>query len=101
MNAWNTITRTSLPKLDGALFVLEALSDELSIPILEYLKQNRSASFLDLTVHTGLESSALDEQLELLCTTEVIRSVTNVYETRFYFNARRYFRIVILIKQFN
>ncbi|MCH2085019.1 MAG: hypothetical protein MK226_21720 [Saprospiraceae bacterium] len=101
MNAWNTITRTSLPKLGRALVVLDALSDELSIPILEYLKQNRSASFLDLTVHTGLESSTLDEQLESLCATKVIRSVTTVYETRYYFNTRRYLRIAMLIKQFN
>ncbi|MCI5080427.1 MAG: hypothetical protein MRY78_01975 [Saprospiraceae bacterium] len=100
MNAWNTITRTSLTKLDRALGVLETLSDELTIPILTYLKLNRSASLLDLTVHTRLDSDLLDERLELLCSTKVIRQVTTVYETKYYFNTERYNRIAALVQHF-
>ena len=101
MNTWNTITRTSLNKLDEALLVLETLSDELCLKIMDYLKSNHSASFLDLTIHTRLDSSSLEECLEALCATKIITQKSSIYQTKYFFDVKRYQKIARLVKLLN
>lgn len=80
MNVWNTIlTKSATQQLDYAIFVLETLSDPVSIPILEYLQEHQSATLLDLTVHTGFDSLTLENQLEALCATKAVWLDTDIY----------------------
>ena len=89
MNAWNTINALSAQPLHKALFVLETMSTDLSISILEYLKKNQNASLLDLTVHLGIDTAAIESQMDLLGLAGIVQQRSSLYDTTFTLNKCR------------
>ena len=89
MNAWNTINALSAKPLEKAILVLETMSTDLSISILEYLKRHKNATLLDLTIALGMDSSTIESQLDLLMMTGVIRPKTDLYNTTYKLNLQR------------
>lgn len=84
MNTRNTKTKTNSDPLFRAQMLVEVLSSAKSIPIIEYLLEHGQASSLELTIHTGLDSDALEHQLDLLCAQRLITLRTNVVEGNWY-----------------
>jgi predicted transcriptional regulator len=99
MNAWNTINALSAKPLSKALFVLETMSTDLSISILEYLKKNHTANLLDLTIHLGIDSSSIESQLDLLSTAGIVQQRSNLYATSYCLNKKKIKQVRSIAKQ--
>ena len=101
MNTWNTIKPSSAKPLEKAISILETLSHDLSISILNYLTKHGNATVLDLTIHTGIDSSTIESQLDLLGTTGVVFPKTNLYNCSYALNCQRLKQIKAIGKQLN
>ena len=89
MNTWNTIKPSSAKPLDKAISILEILSNDLSISLLNYILRSGKATVLDLTIHTGIDSAAIENQLDLLGSTGVVCQKTNLYNCTYSINTKR------------
>lgn len=98
MNIWNTIATKQESALTQALFTLQTLSDEQSIPILDYLQEYEEASLLDLTVATRLHTSTIELQLELLCQTKIVRPRRSIYGNFFRLDQERLAKVLAIAK---
>ena len=87
MNTRNTKLLAGASELQRSLYRLEALIVDASPPIVTYLIEVQSATFLEILVNTGLESSDLEKCLEALCETGVVNAVDNIFENRYELNA--------------
>lgn len=101
MNTWNTIKPSSAKPLEKAISILETLSHDLSISILNYLTKHGNATILDLTIHTGIDSSTIESQMDLLGNTGVIRPQSNLYNCTYALNFQRLKQIKAIGKQLN
>ena len=99
MHTRNTITQSKASRLDRAIFTLQMLYQEQSIPIIEYLRENDGATFLDLTLHTGLGSLELERQLEKLCLTRVVVRRENIFGCHYQLDPVRIQRISSIARQ--
>ena len=99
MNAWNTINALSAKPLNKALFVLETMSADLSISILEYLKKNQTANLLDLTIHLGIDSTSIEAQLDLLGSAGIVQQRSNLYTTSYCLNQKKMKQVQSIAKQ--
>lgn len=99
MDTWNTVTVVGSQKLSKALFLLETLSQDLSIAILDYLKQCEGASLLDLSIHTGFATSDLESHLEIMALSEVLCHECSDYGDFYYLNQDRINRLSTLVGQ--
>ncbi len=99
MDTRNTITQSSVSRLSKALQTLESLCHEQSIPILNFLQEHESAAILDLTLHTGLDSSTLESQLDRLCLTKVVEQRADVFGCRYHLNYPRLVRVKAIAEQ--
>lgn len=95
----NTITHNNVSRLGKALQTLESLCHEQSVPILNFLQEHESAAILDLTLHTGMDSSTLEAQLDRLCLTRVVEQRTDVYGSRYHINYPRLVRVKAIAKK--
>lgn len=89
MNAWNTINTLSAKPLEKAIFILDTMSTDLSISILEYLKKYQNANILDLTVHLGIDSSTIEAQMDLLGIAGIVQQQNNFYTATYSLNVNR------------
>lgn len=83
MDTRNTKLLAGASELQRSLFRLEALTGESAPPVTAYLIEVQSATFLEILVNTGLESSELESCLEALCEAGVIKPVENILENRY------------------
>ena len=67
MDTWSTISSVKNGKYSKAIQVLESLSHDFSIPILDCLHMQKSVSMEALQKATGFDLNTLELQLELLC----------------------------------
>jgi|GEM_PF-4090148 transcription initiation factor IIE alpha subunit len=79
MNHLNTLVSASTSALTEALFLLETLSDPLSVPILDFLLRHTEATLLDLLIATGIDTETLEMQLELLVQTKAVTKYADWY----------------------
>ncbi len=86
MNTWNTMPLADANQIQRVLSLLEVLTHDDSIPITAYLQDHYGASFLELLVHTGMESRLLETQLEQLCKNELVIRQISIAETRYLLN---------------
>jgi hypothetical protein len=84
MNTRNTKTKTNSDPLFRAQMLVEALSSTKSTALLKYLLEHGQASSLELTIHTGFDSDALEHHLDLLLSHKLILLKTNVIEGNWY-----------------
>ena len=66
MYTWNTISRTSDDKVTQVIFLLETLSRDESIPILEFLRRTKEATFHQIAQHLKVNARDLEGQLNSL-----------------------------------
>lgn len=66
MITWNTISRTRDDKVTQAIYLLETLSNDESIPVLEYIRQKGEASFHEILLHFKGNAIDLEHQLKSL-----------------------------------
>jgi DNA-binding HxlR family transcriptional regulator len=99
MHTWNTITKTSCVKLEKAAFILDVLDEEPTVPIVEHLRVNGSATFLDLTVFTGFDASTLEAQLEKLSAAGLVKQKNNFCKNRYYLDAYLLLKVYALAKK--
>lgn len=66
MITWNTISRTSDDNVTQAIYLLETLSRDESIPILEFLRQKGGASFHEISQYFNGNALDLEQQLKEL-----------------------------------
>jgi hypothetical protein len=79
----NTKLQAGASELERSLFCLEALADESALSVTNYLIKVHRATFLEILVNTGLESSELEKCLEALCDAGVIKPVDSIFENRY------------------
>ena len=101
MNLRNTTTTfKSLKKLQRADLALKTLVDGRFKPTISYLQEHGNASFLDLTIHTKLDSDCLEHQLEVLRMIGLIRQESSIFNTCYIFRYLRFRQILQAIKRF-
>jgi hypothetical protein len=83
MDTRNTKLLAGASELQRSLFRLEALTADQALPVTAYLIKIQSATFLEILVNTGLESSELEKCLEALCDAGVIKPVDSIFENRY------------------
>ena len=66
MITWNTISRTSDDKITQAILLLETLSKDESIPIINFLRKKGGASFPELLQYLKINATELDQHLRQL-----------------------------------
>ena len=104
MNTRNTVTTlrfTHLKRLDGALLVLDVLSNPISFQIIDCLSKRSSATQLDLLIHSGAGFDELEELLELLCMAEIIEYRSDLFSSTFQLNEERLGDITETILEFS
>lgn len=101
MNTWNTIKPSSAKPLEKAISILEILSHDLSISLLNYLLKSGKATVLDLTIHTGIDSSTIESQLDLLRSTGVVSQRSSLYNCIYTLDYQRLKQIKLIGKQLN
>lgn len=96
---WNTIAAEPVSALTKALFTLEVLSSSESEPLLDFLLEHQEATVLDLLIATGLDNDSLEEQLDLLCKTEVVQLNSNLYKNYYQIDYQKVSKVKALAKQ--
>ncbi len=84
MNTWSTITNKRTNALDQAIFTLETLAHPDNTPIIEYLTDHGEVTLLDIAVNTGFDMNELEEQLDALVQTGVVRVCSSIYSNKYY-----------------
>ncbi len=84
MNTWNTTTISNNVSLDRALSVIELLCKPRGIEVLGIILQNEKASFLELTVHSGMDAETLGYTLDRLCTSRLVLHKSSLTEGEWY-----------------
>ncbi len=97
MNTWDTFR--SYKKLQKAIGFLETLSYEFNTQVLDYLKEVKQASTLDLAIHFGWEMTTLEGRLEALCQTGVVLRNEGHDDTQYSLNHYRLLRIQTLSRK--
>ena len=89
MNILNTMPSIKADPLERALFLLNTLTQEDNRAVVDYLVENGNADFLELLVHTGMDSSELETQLELLCEADLLICRSAVTKEQYELNKRQ------------
>lgn len=84
MDTWNTTTISSNISLDRALAVMELLCKPKGLEVLGIILESGKSTFLDLTVHSGLDSESLGGTLDQLCSTRLVLQNSTVTEGEWY-----------------
>jgi hypothetical protein len=99
MNTRNTKTvKEPKNKLQRSLRILDSLSQERLLPLLNYLLDYQSATFADLLIHTKLDPEALEAKLDLLCGMSILRRGSNGYGDVYELDRRRLETIAALVR---
>lgn len=84
MDTWNTTTISNNVSLDRAISVIELLCKPRGIEVLGIILQNGKISFLELTVHSGMDAETLGYTLERLCTSRLVLQKSSLTEGEWY-----------------
>lgn len=100
MNTRNTTKTHIHNRAERALHLLETLHQPDTTGILRYLLDHGQASFLELTIHTGMDSESLEFRLERLCTSSLVRQRSSLLETDWFEpNLPKLKRVMAVVKQ--
>lgn len=100
MNTRNTTKTHIHNRAERALHLLETLHQPDTSGILRYLLDHGQASFLELTIHTGMDSESLEFRLERLCTSSLVRQRSSLLETDWFEpNLPKLKRVMAVVKQ--
>lgn len=100
MNTRNTTNTHIHNRAERAMHLLETLQQPHCTGILRYLLDHGQASFLELTIHTGMDSESLEFQLERLCSSSLVRQRSSLLEAdRFEPNLSKLRRVTAVVKQ--
>lgn len=72
MITWNTISRTSDDKVTQAILLLETLSQDESIPILEFLRKRGGGTFHEILQSLTVNTKDLERQLKTLTSAGIL-----------------------------
>lgn len=72
MITWNTISRTSDDKVTQAILLLETLSQDESIPILEFLRKRGGGTFHEILQSLTVNARDLERQLSTLTSAGIL-----------------------------
>lgn len=82
--------------MQRSLAILDSLTQESSVPILNYLLHHQHATFPDLLIHSRLDAPVLEEQLEVLCGMKILVQREYLYQTVYELNRQRLRKITSL-----
>lgn len=104
MNTRNTVTAlrfTNLKRFDSALLVLDTLSNPVTFSLLEFLNTQKTATQLDLLMHTGAGFEELETILESLCFAKIIKLKSDLFSNNYQLNKVRLESIATTLLTFN
>lgn len=100
MNTRNTTNTHTHNRAGHALHLLETLQQPGASGILHFLLDHGPSSFLELTIHTGMDSESLEFHLDQFCTSSLVRQRSSLLEAdRFEPNLPKLKRITAIIQQ--
>ncbi len=89
MHAWNTISRTSDDKVTLAIQLLETVSKDESIPILEFMRKRGGGTFHDILLSLKINAQDLERQLKQLIAAGALKTKKKTTATYYTLNQGR------------
>lgn len=100
MNTRNTTNTATRGRTEHALQLLETLRHSDAVGILKYLLDNGQASFLELTIHSGMDSESLEFHLEkLYCSSLILQKSSLIEADWFEPNRPKLRRVMAAVRQ--